>query len=72
MTREEKRKLAAIVINRCADIVEFWDEIAKDELPNVSVEEASELIAGWLLRTPGDYWDTRLPAKGLRVESEMG
>jgi len=65
MTRDQKRQLAALVLCRAADIVEFWGEIAEDlDRAGVTPEDAAECIAGWLRHLPGDSWDRRLPDPG--------
>ncbi|SKU62945.1 hypothetical protein [Mycobacteroides abscessus] len=61
MTRNQRQALAFAVINRAADLSEFWTELIDDELEGVDREEAIQTIADWLGRLPGNRWDLRLP-----------
>ena len=70
MTRDQKRKLAMIVLARAADIVEYWDEIAPElAAEGVDSLEAAACLTAWLKRLPtGDGWDVRLPDPLLNEE----
>ncbi|MGD9622238.1 MAG: hypothetical protein AB7G47_19615 [Mycolicibacterium sp.] len=62
MTRTQRHALAFAVINRVADLSEFWTELIDEpELEGVDRAEAIQTIADWLGRLPGNRWDTRLP-----------
>jgi hypothetical protein len=62
MTREQKRKLAQILLARAGDIAEFWGSMEHHgELQGeISAEEVSEQLGIWLRHLPGDDWDLRL------------
>jgi hypothetical protein len=66
LTREQKNALAAGVLSRAADIVEFFDEMVDDgslpeALAGADREAVAVQLATWLQRLPGEAWDMRLP-----------
>lgn len=65
MTRDQKKRLAAALINQASQLVEYWDEKVGSgyyqELADIDADEAAQQIADWLGRLPGEEWNTNLP-----------
>jgi hypothetical protein len=65
MTRKQKHALAgelAFAAGCLCDDLEnkIADGLMAEELRGVPVAEISEQLARWLMKLPGDEWDTRL------------
>ena len=63
MTNEEKRLLAAALIDSAANLLEVIGN--KDgyhnDLVGINRDEAAAQLAKWLKSLPGDYWNNALP-----------
>lgn len=62
MTNKQKEALAAVLIRKAGDLVEFFEEITEgnDALVGVTGDQVRRQLSIWLGRLPGDAWDTRL------------
>lgn len=68
MTRAQRETLAALMIRGAASIVENLETLQCDgelieEFPNlidITQEDARRVLAGWMAKLPGRYWDERL------------
>lgn len=61
LTNAQKRELAAALLNKAGDLVEFFDEQCPGLAFEVDRADAAAQLAVWLKNLPGDAWDTRLP-----------
>jgi hypothetical protein len=62
MTREQKHKLGMLMLDRVAQIIEFYDEIAKDlAIDGLSEYEAQKQLKSWCkLVATGNQYNTIL------------
>lgn len=62
LTRDQKQRLAQIVISQAANLFEDWDHVREIHgITGIDERVAKQQVANWLNRLPGDCWDTRLP-----------
>lgn len=66
MNKRQKEALAALLISKAGDLVEFWSEQIKDDpqfevLETIDADQAAHQLAVWLQRLPGDSWCVMLP-----------
>ena len=65
-TKKQKEALAAALISKAGDLIEFWSEQIENDpnrevLVDIDASDAARQIAVWLQRLPGDSWSTMLP-----------
>jgi hypothetical protein len=64
LTREQKHRLAAVVITQVAGLFENPQERIDDgallHIEDIDPAHAAQQISHWLSRQPGDAWDIRL------------
>lgn len=61
MNNDQKRQLAAALLNKAGDLVEFFAELCPELAEEVSADDAGAQLGVWLKNLPGDAWDNRLP-----------
>lgn len=61
MNNDQKRILAAALLNKAGDLVEFFAELCPELAEEISADDAAAQLAVWLKNLPGSAWDTRLP-----------
>lgn len=61
LTNDQKRRLAAALLNKAGDLVEFFTDLCPDLAEEIEAGDAAAQLAVWLKNLPGDAWDTRLP-----------
>ena len=61
MNNDQKRLLAAALLNKAGDLVEFFAEQCPELAEEVSTDDAAAQLAVWLKNLPGSAWDNRLP-----------
>jgi hypothetical protein len=59
LTREQKQRLAAEMIDAVGTRLEFWTE--SSQCSDIPVNVAAEQFARWVSRLPGDTWHFMLP-----------
>ena len=62
MTTKQKQELASLLLQKAGDIVEYWDEIKRDNdiFSNVDSRDIADTLGKWLAKLPGNAWDVRL------------
>lgn len=61
LNNDQKRALAAVLLNKAGDIVEFFTELCPELAEEIDAADAAAQLAVWLKNLPGDAWDVRLP-----------
>lgn len=66
LTKKQKEALAAALISKAGDLIEFWSEQIENDpnrevLETIDADQAARQLAIWLQRLPGDSWSTMLP-----------
>lgn len=66
LNKAQKEALAALLISKAGDLVEFWQEMIEDDpaaevLQSIDANDAARQLATWLHRLPGDSWSVMLP-----------
>lgn len=61
LTIDQKRTLAAALLSKAGDLVEFFPELCPELAEEVDAADAGAQLAVWLKNLPGSAWDTRLP-----------
>jgi hypothetical protein len=64
LTNDQKRRLAAAMLDMVAMRVEFWAEYQQtygQDVADIPADVAAQQFANWLRHLPGDTWPYALP-----------
>ena len=74
LTREQKQRLAGVLIAHTGTLVEFWTENTTtgyyQDVADLDFEEARQQLADWLGRLPGREWSVFLPQPSYTQSEE--